>query len=53
MDKIMEGDTEYTGIIYQDPDSVPYGQREGIEGSMADIPDGAPDGAMDLVREFY
>ncbi len=53
MDKIMEGDTEYTGIIYQDPDSVPYERREGIEGSMADIPDGAPDDAMDLVREFY
>jgi 2-oxoglutarate ferredoxin oxidoreductase subunit beta len=53
MEKIMEGGTEYTGIIYQDPDSVPYGQREGIEGNMAEIPDGAPDDAMDLVREFY
>ena len=53
MDKIMEGDTEYTGIIYKDPGSVPYERREGIEGSMADIPDGAPDDAMDLVREFY
>jgi 2-oxoglutarate ferredoxin oxidoreductase subunit beta len=53
MDRILEGDTEYTGVIYQDPDSVSYGEREGIEGSMADIPDGAPEGAMDLVREFY
>jgi len=52
-ERITDGDTEYTGIIYQDPDSVPYTQREGIEGPMADIPDGAPDGATDLVREFY
>jgi len=53
MEKIMEGDTEYTGIIYQDPDSVPYETHEGIEGNMAEIPDGAPEGATDLVREFY
>ena len=53
MERILEGDTEYTGVIYQDPDSVSYEQREGIEGSMAEIPDGAPDDAMDLVREFY
>jgi 2-oxoacid:acceptor oxidoreductase, beta subunit, pyruvate/2-ketoisovalerate family len=53
MARIIESDTEYTGVIYQDPDSVPYESREGIEGSMAEIPDGAPDDAMDLVREFY
>jgi 2-oxoglutarate ferredoxin oxidoreductase subunit beta len=52
-EKILEGDTEYTGIIYQDPDSVSYGEREGIDAPMTEIPDGAPDGATDLVREFY
>jgi 2-oxoglutarate ferredoxin oxidoreductase subunit beta len=52
-DKILEGDKEYMGVLYQDENSVPFEQREGIEGSMAEIPDGAPEGAMDLVREFY
>jgi 2-oxoglutarate ferredoxin oxidoreductase subunit beta len=32
---------------------VPFEQREGLEDPMYDIPDGAPEGAMDLVREFY
>jgi 2-oxoacid:acceptor oxidoreductase, beta subunit, pyruvate/2-ketoisovalerate family len=53
IERVTEGGTEYTGVIYQDPDSVPYEQREGIEDNMAEIPDGAPDDAMDLVREFY
>ncbi|MCU4719048.1 2-oxoacid:ferredoxin oxidoreductase subunit beta [Halapricum hydrolyticum] len=52
-DRILDSDKEYIGVLYQDDDSVPYSEREGIEGSMADIPDGAPDGATDLVREFY
>jgi len=52
-DKILESDKEYMGVLYQDEDSVPFEEREGIEGSMAEIPDGAPEGAMDLVREFY
>jgi 2-oxoglutarate ferredoxin oxidoreductase subunit beta len=51
--KILDGDKEHIGVIYQDEDSVPFEQREGIEGSMAEIPDGAPEDAMDLVREFY
>ncbi|PSP91656.1 2-oxoacid ferredoxin oxidoreductase [Halobacteriales archaeon QS_4_66_20] len=52
-DLITDGSTEYVGVLYQDEASVPYEEREGIEGSMADIPDGAPENAMDLVREFY
>jgi len=52
-EKIMDNDKEYTGVIYQDPNSVPYETREGLTENMADIPDGAPDDAMDLVREFY
>ncbi|PSP83583.1 2-oxoacid ferredoxin oxidoreductase [Halobacteriales archaeon QS_6_64_34] len=52
-DKILESDKEYMGVLYQDENSVPFEEREGIEGSMAEIPDGAPEGAMDLVREFY
>jgi 2-oxoglutarate ferredoxin oxidoreductase subunit beta len=52
-EKILDGDKEYMGVIYQDDDSVPFEQRQGIDQNMADIPDGAPEGAMDLVREFY
>ena len=52
-DKILESGKEYMGVLYQDENSVPFEEREGVEGSMAEIPDGAPEGAMDLVREFY
>ncbi|MUV89703.1 2-oxoacid:ferredoxin oxidoreductase subunit beta [Halapricum sp. CBA1109] len=52
-DKILDSEKEYIGVLYQDDDSVPYGERMGLEGSMADIPDGAPEDATDLVREFY
>ncbi len=52
-EKILDGETEYTGVIYQDENSVSWEQREGLDENMAEIPDGAPEGAMDLVREFY
>ncbi|MFT4921603.1 MAG: 2-oxoglutarate ferredoxin oxidoreductase subunit beta [Haloarculaceae archaeon] len=52
-EKILEGDKEYAGVIYQDDGSVPYGKREGIDAPMNDIPDGAPEDATNLVREFY
>ncbi|ACV49193.1 MULTISPECIES: 2-oxoacid:ferredoxin oxidoreductase subunit beta [Halomicrobium] len=52
-DKILDGDKEYMGVLYRDDDSVPFDEREGFDQNMAEIPDGAPDGAMDLVREFY
>ena len=51
--KILEGEKEYAGVIYRDEDSVPWNERAGLTENMADIPDGAPEGAMDLVREFY
>ena len=53
LEKITDGSTEYTGVIYRDPDSVPYGEREGLSEPMTELPAGAPEGAMDLVREFY
>jgi len=40
-------------VIYQNEHSVPWEEREGLEAPMSDIPDGAPEDAMDLVREFY
>ncbi|MXR52035.1 2-oxoacid:ferredoxin oxidoreductase subunit beta [Halovenus sp. WSH3] len=50
---ILSGDKEYQGVIYQNEDSVPFEQQEGIDEPMNTVPDGAPDGATDLVREFY
>jgi 2-oxoglutarate ferredoxin oxidoreductase subunit beta len=52
-DKILEGEKEYMGVLYQDEESVPFEEREGIDQNMSEIPDGAPEDAMDLVREFY
>ena len=52
-EKILDADKEYQGVIYQDESSVGFEEREGITESMADIPEGAPEDAMDLVREFY
>ena len=50
---IFNSDKEFQGIVYQDENSVPYSQRHGIDTDMSDIPDGAPEDATDLVREFY
>jgi 2-oxoglutarate ferredoxin oxidoreductase subunit beta len=52
-ERILSGDRELAGVIYRDEDSVSYGKREGLDENMADIPDGAPEDATDLVREFY
>ncbi|PSP81335.1 2-oxoacid ferredoxin oxidoreductase [Halobacteriales archaeon QS_4_69_225] len=52
-DLIMDRDKEYQGVIYQDENSIGFETREGVTEPMTDIPDGAPDDAMDLVREFY
>jgi 2-oxoglutarate ferredoxin oxidoreductase subunit beta len=52
-DLIMDSETTYQGVLYQDDSRASYGERKGITEPMVDIPDGAPEGAMDLVREFY
>jgi 2-oxoglutarate ferredoxin oxidoreductase subunit beta len=52
-EKILDAETEYMGILYQDENSVPYHETFGVTENMSEIPDGAPDGATDLVREFY
>ena len=51
--RILDPGTEYQGVLYRDEESVPYEQSHGVDANMADIPDGAPEDAMDLVREFY
>ncbi|GAA0304792.1 2-oxoacid:ferredoxin oxidoreductase subunit beta [Halarchaeum salinum] len=53
-DKILDNDKEYIGVLWEDEDAVDYNTAHGVEGNMADIDEsGAPDGATDLVREFY
>ncbi|MFB6116992.1 2-oxoacid:ferredoxin oxidoreductase subunit beta [Halosegnis sp.] len=52
-EKILDRSTEYQGVLYQDEDSVPYEELEGVDQNMADIPEEPPEEAMDLVREFY
>jgi len=51
--RILDPGTEYQGVLYRDEDSVPYEESHGVDANMTDIPDGAPEDAMDLVREFY
>ncbi|AAG19012.1 MULTISPECIES: 2-oxoacid:ferredoxin oxidoreductase subunit beta [Halobacterium] len=52
-DAILDAGKEYLGVLYQDEDSTPYSEAHGVTENMAELPDGAPDGATDLVREFY
>ncbi|SDZ86026.1 2-oxoglutarate ferredoxin oxidoreductase subunit beta [Haloplanus vescus] len=51
--RILDPGTEYQGILYREEDSVPYEESHGVDADMTDIPDGAPEDATDLVREFY
>jgi 2-oxoglutarate ferredoxin oxidoreductase subunit beta len=50
---ILDSEKEYQGVLYEDETSRGYGAEKGLDANMADIPDGAPEDAMDLVREFY
>jgi 2-oxoglutarate ferredoxin oxidoreductase subunit beta len=51
--KVLDSSTEYQGVIYRDDAATSYDEQFGLDTNMADIPEGAPDDAMDLVREFY
>ena len=52
-EKILDRSTEYQGVLYRNENSTPYEELEGVDENMADIEETPPDGAMDLVREFY
>jgi 2-oxoglutarate ferredoxin oxidoreductase subunit beta len=52
-DKILDASKEYQGVIYRNDEAVSYDQQFGLDTNMSEIPDGAPNDAMDLVREFY
>ncbi|WP_233263352.1 hypothetical protein [Halorhabdus sp. CUG00001] len=49
----MDPSTEHIGALYQNEESVPFSDHEGTDADMANIPDGAPERADRLVREFY
>ena len=51
--KILEGDKEYMGVLYRDPEALSYSQAHGVTEDMSDLNDWPPEDASDLVREFY
>ncbi|WP_410765290.1 2-oxoacid:ferredoxin oxidoreductase subunit beta [Haloferax sp. DFSO60] len=51
--KILDSSKEYEGVIYKDEGSTSYEEKFGVTENMSEIGTGAPDDAMDLVREFY
>jgi 2-oxoglutarate ferredoxin oxidoreductase subunit beta len=50
---ILDADKEYQGVFYRNDEAEPYGELHGLDSDMSDVDEGAPEGAMDLVREFY
>ncbi|WP_297887605.1 thiamine pyrophosphate-dependent enzyme, partial [uncultured Halorubrum sp.] len=52
-DVILDNEKEHQGVFYKDESSVPYHEQHGVDEDMSVLPDGAPEGATDLVREFY
>lgn len=50
--KIMDFETTYEGIIYQDEESVPYERRQGLSEPMWELPERPPDGIDSLIEEF-
>ncbi|MFC6732076.1 MULTISPECIES: 2-oxoacid:ferredoxin oxidoreductase subunit beta [unclassified Haladaptatus] len=52
-DVIFDTEKEYQGVIYKNEASVPFEDRWGISEDMSKIESKPPEGAMDLVREFY
>ena len=50
---ILDANKEYQGVIWQNESSVSYGEKHGLDRNMSEVDEGAPEGAMDLVREFY
>ena len=51
--RIMDFESDYQGVFYRNPDSVPYEEKLGITEAMTELSDGAPEGASELVQEFY
>ena len=52
-DLVFDREREYQGVLYRDDSAPSYGAARGLTEPMSALPDGAPEGAMDLVRELY
>jgi 2-oxoglutarate ferredoxin oxidoreductase subunit beta len=50
---IFDTETEYQGILYQNPESISYEKSHKLHSPMWDIPTHPSPKAMDLLREFY
>jgi 2-oxoglutarate ferredoxin oxidoreductase subunit beta len=50
---ILDAEREYQGVLYRNDEAPAYGTQHGLDADMSEIPEGAPEGATDLVREFY
>ena len=51
-ERLMDFDNTYEGIIYQNPDSIPYEHSQGLQDPMSKLPSTAPDGIEELLDEF-
>ena len=51
--RILEGDKEYMGILYEDPTVPSYSESHGLKTDMTDLEDWPPASVNDLVQEFY
>jgi 2-oxoglutarate ferredoxin oxidoreductase subunit beta len=53
VEHILEGDAEYQGVLYRDPEARSYSEQHGLSTDMSDLDDWPPDAVGDLVKEFY
>ena len=50
---ILDSETEYQGILYQEPNSVSYEESHGLDSPMWDLSENPPEDILNLLREFY
>ena len=50
---IFDHETEYQGILYQDPNSTSYEDSQGLDSPMWKLSETPPKDVMNLLREFY
>lgn len=52
IEKLMDFDTTYEGVLYRDSESIPYERRQRLSDPMSDLPSDVPEGVRELVTEF-
>ena len=50
---ILDNETEYQGILYQDPNSTSYEDSHGLDSPMWKLSETPPEDVMNLLRELY